>query len=69
MVENPENLITNKKIKLLDGLSVEERMEFLSFGTVREYYLHDKIITENQDDMNIYLIMNCLLYTSPSPRD
>lgn len=58
MVENPENLIVNKKIKLLDGLSIEERMEFLSFGTVREYYLHDKIIIENQDDMNIYLVMD-----------
>ena len=48
----------NLKLKLLDGFSLEEKMEFMSLGVLREYYLHDVIITEKKDDPNIYLILN-----------
>jgi len=56
MAEYIENLVETTKIKLLDGFSDEEKSEFLSLGTVREYHLHDTIITEDQDDKNIYLV-------------
>ena len=58
MVENPENILQNKKIKLLEGFSDEERREFLTCGAIREFYLHDKIISENEDDAHIYLILD-----------
>lgn len=58
MVENPENLIVNKKIKLLDGFTNEEKLEFLSIGAIRDFYLHDKIITETEEDLNIYIVMD-----------
>jgi len=56
MADNIDNLVENTKIKLLDGFSDEERSEFLSLGTVREYNLQETIISEEQDDMNIYLV-------------
>jgi len=58
MKEIPENLFQNQRIKLLDGFSVQDRIEFLSFGKVVEFNLHDKIILEYEDDSYIYLIMN-----------
>jgi len=58
MEESTDAIVDDKKIKLLDGFPDEEKMEFLSFGTVREYHLHDTIITEGQDDKNIYLVMD-----------
>ena len=58
MIDSPEKLIENKNIKLLDGFSIEERLELLSFGTVEEFYLNDQIISELQDDMNIYIVLD-----------
>jgi len=57
MFGNSEYLIKNKKIKLLDRFSADDRIEFLSFGTVKEFNLQETIITEKHDDVNIYLIL------------
>ena len=48
----------NIKLNLLDGFSLEEKMEFMSLGVLREYYLHDVIISEKRDDPSIYLILD-----------
>jgi len=57
MFGNSEYLIKNKKIKLLDRFSADDRIEFLSFGTLKEFNLQETIITEKHDDVNIYLIL------------
>ena len=58
MVDKNKNLGADRRIKLLDGFSVEERMEFLAAGKIREFFLHDIITSENQEDMKLYLILD-----------
>lgn len=57
MIDIIEYLITNKIIRLLHGFSNEECREFLSLGIIKEYNQNDVIVSENQEDINIYLIV------------
>ena len=54
----------NTKIKEYESKNEMEFKEF--FINIRKYLLDEAYISSDQDSL---LIKNCLLYTSPSPRD
>jgi len=55
--ESLDYIINSPRIKLLHGFSVSDRSDFFTFGYIQDYYLHDMIISENQDDMNVYILI------------
>lgn len=57
MLSTIDYLITHKKIRLLNGFSDKECQELLSLGHIKAYETNEIILTENQDDMNIYLLI------------
>ncbi len=58
MDEISESFLGTHKIKLLEGFTDEEVNEFLSFGIPMEFQVHDTIITENQFDTFIYIVVD-----------
>lgn len=57
MLDTLEYLVTNGMIRLLHGFSNDECREFLSLGIIKEYGHNDVIVAENEEDINIYLIV------------
>jgi CRP-like cAMP-binding protein len=53
----PEQLIGNTRMKLLAGFSEKDRNDFLHIGRVYQYHLHDTIIREQDEDLNLYLVL------------
>ncbi|MFC1492850.1 Crp/Fnr family transcriptional regulator [candidate division KSB1 bacterium] len=58
MSEEVRQSYLNSNIRLLDKFSTKEIDELLSTGLISEFNLHDRIILENDQDLNIYIILN-----------
>lgn len=57
IAESYNPLVALKRNRLLQGFSKVELNEFYNLGDEIDYSLHDLIISENDDDFNIYIII------------
>ena len=58
MNTHSEHILGSVKIQMLAGFSEKDRKDFLTAGSIREYYKNDRIIVEHQKDLHVYLVMD-----------
>ncbi|MFC1565172.1 cyclic nucleotide-binding domain-containing protein [candidate division KSB1 bacterium] len=57
MAEELKDYLIETRIRLLDKFTDKEKKELFTNGSIGEFQMHDRIVSENDNDLCIYIIL------------